>query len=70
MECYYLEAFLKVVVLFKEHGVIDDDLWRGDAEVNYAIVNCFGGLNRKKEHTTLSVRNCKSTQWIRTLTQY
>lgn len=48
MACYYFEAFLKVVVLFKEHCIIDDDLRRGDAEVNDAIINGFGRLSRKK----------------------
>lgn len=44
----YFEAFLKVVVLFEEHGVIDDDLWRGDSEVNDAIIHCFCGLGAKE----------------------
>lgn len=47
--CSYFEAFLKVVVLFKEHGVINDDLWRGNAQVNDAVIHSFCRLRAKKE---------------------
>lgn len=39
--CNYFEAFFKVVVLFQEHGVVDDDLWCGNSEVNDAVVHSF-----------------------------
>lgn len=48
--CSYFEAFLKVVVLFKEHGIIDDDLWRGDAKVNNAVIHCFCRLRTQEEN--------------------
>lgn len=38
--CYF-EALFKVLVLFQEHGVVDDDLRRGDAQVNNAVIHCF-----------------------------
>lgn len=53
MAGYYFEAFLKVVVLFKEHGIIDDDLWRGDAEVNNAVIHCFCRLVGEKKEEEL-----------------
>ena len=53
VEYYYFEAFLKIVVLFKEHGIIDDDLWCGNAEVNDAVIDCFCRLRRKKRKNEL-----------------
>lgn len=37
----YLKAFLKVIVLLEEHGVVDDDLGRCDAKVNNAVIHRF-----------------------------
>lgn len=34
-------------MLFKKHGIIYDDLWRGNAEVNNAIIHCFCRLRNK-----------------------
>ena len=42
----HLEAFLVVLVLFQEGGVVDDDLSVGDAQVEDLIVNCLRGFDR------------------------
>lgn len=63
--CSYFEAFLKVVVLFEEHGIIDDDLWRGDAEVNNAVIHCFCRLGTQKENggrITLHIYNSETNE--------
>lgn len=49
---YYFKAFFKVVMLFKKHGIIDDDLWRCNAEVNNPIIYSFCGLKKKKKINT------------------
>lgn len=46
---HYFEAFLKVVVLFKKHCIINDDLWCGNAEVNNTIIYCFCRLQNSKK---------------------
>lgn len=61
MAGYYFEAFLKVVVLFKEHGIIDDDLWRGDAEVNNAVIHCFCRLVGEKKGRRIRLVNIYTT---------
>lgn len=38
------EGLLKVVILLQEDGVVDDDLGRGNLEVNDPIVHRLGGL--------------------------
>lgn len=40
----HLEALLEILVLLQEHGVVDDDLRRGDAQVQDAVVHGLGGL--------------------------
>lgn len=57
----YFEAFLKVVVLFKEHGIIYDDLWCGDSEVNNAVIHCFRRLKTKKKNGGRIRQNISAT---------
>lgn len=65
MSGYYFEAFLKVVVLFEEHSIIDDDLRCSNAEVNNSVIHSFCRLNRKntnkdrirKQNTCSSIYN-------------
>lgn len=45
----HLEALLKVVVLLQEHGVVDDYLGRGYAQVNDAVVHRLGGLTGRND---------------------
>ena len=42
----YLEAFLKVLVFFKERGIIDDNLGVCDPKVQDLVVHRLGGLYR------------------------
>lgn len=42
----YLETILKVVVFFKKHGIVNDDLRCGDPEINDAIIHCLCGLTK------------------------
>lgn len=44
---HYLEALLKVVVFFQEHGIVDNDLWCGNAEVNNTVIDRLRRLKRK-----------------------
>lgn len=43
----YLEAFLEIIVFLEEHGVVDDDLRRGDAQIDDAVVHRFSWLQKK-----------------------
>lgn len=47
VSCDYLETFFKVVVLFEEHCIVDDDLRCGNSQVDDAVVNGFCGLKTK-----------------------
>lgn len=44
---HYFETVFKVVVLLQEHGIVDDDLRRGNSEVDDAVVHGFGWLKAK-----------------------
>lgn len=54
--CNYFEAFFKVVVLFQEHGVVDDDLWCGNSEVNDAVVHSFCRLRTKERKDKIPIK--------------
>lgn len=49
MACNYFEAFFKVVVLFQEHGIVNDDLGGGNSEVNDAVIHRFCRLRTKEK---------------------
>lgn len=38
----HLETFLKVLVLFQERGIIDNDLGVGDFQLHDLVVHCLG----------------------------
>ncbi len=60
----YLEAILKVVVFFKKHGIVNDDLRSGDPEINDAIIHCLCGL--KTATATLTYKTARTyipPQW-------
>lgn len=44
-----LKSLLKVLVLLKEHAIVDDDLGRGNTEINDAIIHCLGTLYHKQK---------------------
>ena len=48
----YLECLLKVVVLLEEHAIVDDDLGRGYAQVNNAVVDSLARLAHTHTHIT------------------
>lgn len=50
----HLEALLKVVVLFKEETIINDNLRGGDAQVQNAVIHSFSRLWRPKERKQMS----------------
>lgn len=65
---YYFEAFLEVIVLFKEHGIIDDDLRCGNSEVNNAVIDCFCRLRkREKKELRLNIYNLQRAITIKIL---
>ena len=41
----HLESFFKVVVLFQEHGKVDDDLRSGYLQVNDPVIHRLGRLH-------------------------
>ena len=41
-----LESLFKIVLFFEEQPIIDDDLGAGDFQLQYSVVNSFGGLER------------------------
>ena len=47
----HLESFFKVVVLFQEHGKVDDDLRSGYLQVNDPVVHRLGRLHTNNVHT-------------------
>lgn len=38
----HLEALLKVLVLLQEHGIVNDNLWRGYAQVQDSVIHGLG----------------------------
>lgn len=40
----YLKSLLKIVIFLKKHGVVDDDLGRGNPQVNDLIIHSFTSL--------------------------
>ena len=51
-----LERLLKVVVLFEEQAVVDDDLWSGDFEFEDPVVHGLGGLERSEALLQIGVQ--------------
>lgn len=45
----HLEALFKVIVLFQEQSIVNDDLRGGDAQVQNAVIHSFRRLGAARE---------------------